>query len=64
MTCKCVDLVDEKLAAQNTRIAHVFSIGKEVGMLIGIVTEKVDKTIRGRPLHVHATFCPFCGVKL
>jgi hypothetical protein len=62
--CNCVDKIDVQLAAKNTRIKHIFVINKDVGMAIGVETEKVDRSKRGKPVTMLAAFCPFCGRKL
>jgi hypothetical protein len=62
--CKCVAKVNKHLAANNTRLSEPFIFGKDMSVSTGlfITTEKVDRTKRGKPHSMLATFCPFCGV--
>ena len=64
MSHDCIKLIDEQLADKNTRIATAFSFADPERELIYIQTQKADSSIRGKPVSLFATFCPFCGVKL
>jgi hypothetical protein len=65
MTCDCMKLVDEKLAAHNGRLATGFQITADMGirMRLLLATEKLDKKKRKPVPSVTASYCPFCGTK-
>lgn len=60
--CHCIDLANEKLVRDNTKIESIWVFGKNY-IPAGIRTVKVDKTKRGNPKVIFASFCPFCGEK-
>lgn len=64
MSHDCLKRVNEQLAARNTRVELAFSLDNTERELIPLLTVKVDEKVRGRPVRVFATFCPFCGQKL
>lgn len=57
--CDCIERVDAKLAEHNSKIELPW-FGPQLPRLI---TMKKDAKIRGKPVGIFATFCPFCGVK-
>jgi hypothetical protein len=62
---KCLIEADKKLAEKNTRLSWMFGVSStNMGSFIRVATEKVDKSIRGKPLNIVANYCPFCGKKL
>lgn len=65
MTCDCMKLVNETLAAHNGRLATGFQITEDMGvkMRLLLATEKLDKTKRKPVPSVTAAYCPFCGSK-
>jgi len=57
--CDCIDKVNEKLAEHNTELLlNMFGPQRAF-----IATEKLSREKRGKPAHLMATFCPFCGEK-
>jgi hypothetical protein len=70
MTCNCADLVDEKLAAVNTRLGYMFGVAPLGGSrarsitTVRVATEKLDAAKRGAARAVAAIFCPFCGTRI
>ena len=65
MTCDCMKLVNEKLAAHNGRLATAFQLTADMGirMRLLLATEKIDKNKRKPVPSVMASYCPFCGTK-
>ena len=65
LTHLCFLQLDRELEKRNSRIAWLLSLGAD-GLMshVQIATEKLDKTKRGTPTRVAATYCPFCGKKL
>ena len=65
MTCDCMKLVNEKLAAHNGRLATGFQLTADMGIRkrLLLATEKIDKNKRKPVPSVTASYCPFCGVK-
>ncbi|MDE3791729.1 hypothetical protein I7G86_13910 [Sinorhizobium meliloti] len=65
MTCTCIETVNEKLAARNTRLTLPIVFGRKPGEpeRLMIVTEQIE-TGRGKAkaLGMFASHCPFCGV--
>ena len=63
MACNCIEVVDAKLAARNTRIMLPIMLGADQTARPMIVTDQIVSG-RGKPKAVgmFATFCPFCGV--
>jgi hypothetical protein len=61
---KCVEIADKALKTKNTQIEPIIALGSKLSCAIGVRTSKVDKTKRGKPVLVCASFCPFCGEKL
>jgi hypothetical protein len=62
--CNCVDVANKALREKNTQIEPIITFGSKLDCSIGIRTSKVDKSRRGNPVVVMATYCPFCGVSL
>lgn len=65
MSCDCMKLVNERLSADNCRLATGFQITKDMGvqMRLLVATEKIDKTRRKPVPKVVASYCPFCGAR-
>ena len=65
MSCDCMRLVNEKLAAHNGRLATSFQITTDMGIQTRLLlaTEKLDKKKRKPVPGVTASYCPFCGTK-
>lgn len=63
--CKCIGLVNAKLAEFNTqldcRMSIDFATGKPKPPLLVISTVKIDTSKRKPATPVVASFCPFCG---
>lgn len=64
MNHNCVKLVNEKLAAHNTRLPIALNIENPEREMIALVTVKADEKGRVKPITMYASYCPFCGVKL
>lgn len=65
--CKCVEAMNAKLAADNTKLEMALMVfaGPGDSVIRPIVaTVKVDQKKRGRAKTALASYCPFCGVKL
>lgn len=73
--CNCSTLVDEKLAARNTRLAYMFGImplqsktgnmsNAQMLTTVQVATVKLHPQKRGNPIAVAALYCPFCGERL
>lgn len=62
--CNCVDVANKALRTKNTQIEPILAFGSTLDLAIGIRTSKIDKTRRGNPVVVMATYCPFCGESL
>lgn len=64
--CDCIARLDEKLAEYNARILRSFVIGSgSLDLSPAIVcTEQLERG-RGKKKapSLHATYCPFCGLK-
>lgn len=60
----CIADINAKLEEKNTRLAIAFSWEDCERELIGLEAVKADVNMRGKPLKVFASHCPFCGVKL
>ncbi len=65
--CKCVDQVNEQLAASNVKIGQGLQINFKTGQSSmsppQIVLEKINAKVRKRMPTVLCSFCPFCGKK-
>jgi hypothetical protein len=64
--CDCMTNVNKSLKEHNTKLATSFVLTKErrgMDCLPLLQVEKLDSRLRGRPMLVIPTFCPFCGVK-
>ena len=64
--CKCIDLVNKKLAENNTQLVIPITINMETGDLnvshrVMITTEKIDIKKRIGPTKMFAAYCPVCG---
>jgi hypothetical protein len=64
MSHDCIKRVNEHLAAHNTELASAISFSNPKAELIQITTTKRDAKLRGKPMNMFASFCPFCGAKL
>jgi hypothetical protein len=65
--CKCVKVINEKLAQHNARIYTGFTISKDlskIGSGMFVMLEKIDRKIRKPLPNVIMAYCPFCGAKL
>ncbi len=65
MACKCIEVLDTKLAERNSKLEVGFTFGTEErpGYAFPYIpTEKINKKNRDKA-GVIPTFCPFCGVK-
>ena len=63
--CNCINDLNEKLKEKNTRIYTPISFRPSLNTLGPlVVTEKVDKKKRSKPLNLFASYCPFCGEKI
>jgi hypothetical protein len=60
--CKCVEIVNKKLATRNTILEQAIVMGDHHGDSLMIKTRQVEVG-RGepRPVAMFASFCPFCG---
>lgn len=65
MACDCIDVMDDKLAEHNTKLALTFGFGRDGSSHTypSIGTEKLDRKVRKGPALAIPTFCPFCGTK-
>ncbi len=64
--CDCLNLVNAKLKAHNTRLSTGLAINLKTGACCeypGIMHEKIDKKLRTKQAEAILTFCPFCGVR-
>ncbi len=58
--CNCIDIVNEKLKEKNTKIGITFSLfGGPIR--VGLLTVKLDRKARQKPVTMLPTFFPFCG---
>ena len=64
MACDCIEMVNEKLAENNTRIMLPIMFGADQTKRPMLVTEQIE-TGRGKQktIGMFATFCPFCGTR-
>lgn len=61
--CKCIDLVNEKLAEHNTRLDQVSMLNFKTGKCresLHVVTTKLERR-KGKAKLMLVTYCPFCG---
>jgi hypothetical protein len=65
MSHRCFDAANKALekAGKNTRLSLALDLGADVWRMV-VATEKVNPRLKGKPVVVTATFCPFCGEKL
>lgn len=67
--CECVEKINEELAERksNTRVKIPLLLESDLsikkGIRLEIVTEKIDRSKRGKNVPVFGSFCPFCGAK-
>lgn len=64
--CECMSRIDGVLREHNTKLAVSFCLSADLStadILPIVATEKVHRTLRGKPRTVLATFCPFCGMR-
>lgn len=64
MSHDCVKRINEHLKPLNSELAWSMSWSNPSRELIEITTVKLDPAVRGKPMHLYATYCPFCGIKL
>ena len=69
MNCNCLNDVDDKLREKNLRLAGIAWVMPSFTVVVTIATEWVDdskapKGQKRRPPKLHASHCPFCGVKI
>ncbi len=64
MSCECIETVNEKLAARNTRLTMTITLTQGLDAYPTIATEQV-KTGIGMPkaIGMIPSYCPFCGGK-
>lgn len=63
MTCKCIEVVEAKLAERNTRIMLPLMLGADQTPRPMIVTQQIESgRCKPKAVGLFATFCPFCGV--
>ncbi len=64
MTCNCVEMINEKLAARNTRLSQALMFDDSPSDGLMRETEQIE-TGRGKPKAVtmFLSYCPFCGSK-
>ncbi len=58
--CNCIDEVNENLAPHNTTLC-INLLHRPHPVMVS--TTKIREKVRGKPILVQATFCPFCGEK-
>lgn len=62
--CDCIRTTNESLRAKyNTELVTTISFVEGQPSRVAVGTEKADSSIRGKPITLVATFCPFCGEK-
>jgi len=62
--CDCIDKLNAQLkeGGHNMVISQSFGIHGTIPNA-KVLTEKRDLAVKKKPIHVFATFCPFCGEK-
>ena len=60
----CIAQINALLAEKNTKLVAAFSFSNPSRELIQVSTEKADRNLRGKPVAMFASHCPFCGAKL
>lgn len=63
-THDCIATTNALLKPRNTALASAISFSAPTRELIQVTTVKADSSLRGKPVVMFASFCPFCGVKL
>lgn len=62
--CDCIRTIDKLLADKGTNTQLVVGLSLKDGpSLATITTRKLDPSLRGKPVIMYATYCPFCGQK-
>ena len=64
--CKCLELTQEALKEHNTRLVTTMQFDPKRGKMRSLpqlMTEKLDKKSRKKPITVVPTYCPICGEK-
>lgn len=64
--CKCMDEMNAKLAAHNTRLCVTFGFPRDGSPSYTrpyLQTEKIETRKRVGPALAIPSFCPFCGAK-
>jgi hypothetical protein len=67
MVHQCITKINNQLKAKNTRITQMMMFGVDMSQQsdpMVVMTEKIDLTVRGKPVVVFANYCPFCGIHL
>lgn len=64
MSHDCAARINQHLAPRNTRLASFVMLNDKAPEPFAILTEKLDWGVRGKPIKMFASHCPFCGVKL
>lgn len=63
MACKCIEIIDKRLAERNSRLEVGFTFGTEERpgyAFPALRTEKINKRNRDK-MGAIPTYCPFCG---
>lgn len=60
---RCFELADEKLKDKNTELVEKWEFPSGRARLT-IATRKINSRLKGEPLVIVASFCPFCGEEL
>ena len=60
--CDCIEKLNKQMAESNYNAVVSQAIGIH-GIIPNaiVLTEKLDKDVKRKPLSMFATFCPFCG---
>jgi hypothetical protein len=58
--CKCIELVNQKLAGLGEELNLAFDLK---GKVFPIIQTKSTSRVRGKRTTLTASFCPFCGKK-
>lgn len=62
MACDCIEVVNERLQAQNGVLVTTFPFNAPRRIAVAVDKFKTGRGTRAAP-RVVATFCPFCGVR-
>lgn len=69
MNCKCLTEIDEKLKEKNLTLSGVAWVMPAFTSVVTIQTEWINPSLapkgqKRNPPKMHASHCPFCGVKI